>query len=187
MSDKALANAGLSFFLDDVPSLPKRTGTEHVAPIAPVHLIPVPTVAAPAIAAGDLQPMNFSVNATIAGIQPVKVPQVTVQTSSSPMPAAHGFLGFMRSGQSIPSAAITWLEESLPAPQAVGMQDLQAQIQTLMAQVEHLQSMIQNQAAPAPANIEIITQSEMPKNNVTAHRFQPLEHAWAGAPQRLAS
>jgi hypothetical protein len=192
MSDKALDNAGLSFFLDDVPSLPQSRGTEHVAPVTaiapPVHVISVPTVVAPAIAAVDLQPMNFSVNATIAGIQPVKVPQVTVQTSISPMPAAHGFLGFMRSGQSVPSAAIAWLEESEPAPQAVQLQDLQAQLHSLMAQIEQLQSSIQSQTAPAPvARIEVITQSEMPKNNVTAHRFQPFEHAWAGAPQRLAS
>jgi hypothetical protein len=195
MSDKALDNAGLSFFLDDVPSLPQSRGTENVAPvaaIAPMHVVPVPSVMAPVMApvmaAVDLQPMNFSVNATIAGIQPVKVPQVTVQTSISPMPAAHGFLGFMRSGQSVPSAAIAWLEEAEPvAPQAVQLQDLQTQLHSLMTQIEQLQSSIQSQTAPAPASIEVITQSEMAKNNVTAHRFQPFEHAWAGAPQRLAS
>jgi hypothetical protein len=197
MSDKGLANSGLAFFLDDVTTLiqpvvvqPTVAATTVMA-IAPVFAeatpvvsmvsVPVPTTAT--------QPMNFSVSSTIAGIQPVKVPQVTVQTSSSPMPAAHGFLGFMRSGQSIPSAAIAWLEEAEPKPQEeVQLQDLQSQLQGLMAQIEQLQSSLQTKAVPVAAGrIEVITQSEMPKNNVTAHRFQPFEHAWAGAPQRLAS
>ncbi len=196
MSDKGLANSGLSFFLDDaVPSI-AHSAVKDVIPaaaMAPVHVISVPAVTAPAIAATESQPINFSVNATIAGIQPVKVPQVTVQTSISPMPAAHGFLGFMRSGQSIPSAAIAWLEEAeAPVTQAVQLQNLQSQLQTLMAQIEQLQLSVQSQAVSVqsqttPARIEVITQSEMPKNNVTAHRFQPFEHAWAGAPQRLAS
>ncbi len=189
MSDKGLANAGLSFFLDDVavPSIaPSAVGESiPVTSIPSVNFSSVPAVATPAIAASASQPINFSVSATIAGIQPVKVPQVTVQTSISPMSAAHGFLGFVRSGQSIPSAAITWLEEAEAQPQALQLQDLQSQLQTLMLQIEQLQSSIQSQSAPA--RIEVITQSEMPRNNVTAHRFQPFEHAWAGAPQRVAS
>jgi hypothetical protein len=189
MSDKGLANAGLSFFLDDVPSLPQHAVAESLTPVtsAPIHVVSVPTNVAPVIAATEALPVNFSVNATIAGIQPVKVPQVTVQTSISPMPAAHGFLGFMRSGQSIPSASIAWLEEAEPAPQAVQLQDLQSQLHGLMAQIDQLQSSIQSQTAPTPARIEVITQSEMSKNNVTSHRFQPFEHAWAGSPQLLAS
>ncbi len=191
MSDKGLAHAGLSFFLDDVPSVAHSAGSETIstASIVPLHVVSVPAVATPAVAAVDSQPMNFSVNATIAGIQPVKVPQVTVQASISPMPAAHGFLGFMRSGQSIPSAAIAWLEESEPTvPQAIQLQNLQSQLYSLMTQIEQLQLSLQPQVVESPVSrIEVITQSEMPKNNVTAHRFQPFEHAWAGAPQRIAS
>lgn len=195
MSDKGLANAGLSFFLDDVPSVQQNPVVESVpaAAIAHVQHVSIPPIAAPAMVAVDAQPVSFSVNATVAGIQPVKVPQVTVQTSISPMPAAHGFLGFMRSGQAVPSAAIAWLEESeAPASQVAQLQNLQSQLHGLMAQIEQLQMTIQSQAVGvqsqvSPARIEVITQSEMPKNNVTAHRFQPFEHAWAGAPQRLAS
>jgi hypothetical protein len=196
MSDKGLANAGLSFFLDDVPPVAQSPGSETIstasvstASIVPVQVVSVPAVAPLAVAAVDSQPINFSVNATIAGIHPVKVPQVTVQASISPMPAAHGFLGFMRSGQSIPSAAIAWLEESEPTvPQAVQLQNLQSQLYSLMTQIEQLQLTLQPQVVAAPVSrIEVITQSEMPKNNVTAHRFQPFEHAWSGAPQRIAS
>jgi hypothetical protein len=190
MSDKGLANSGLSFFLDDVAPPVHNIPVASAVNASPVAVAPIASVSVPALvpAAPVPQPMNFSVNSMTAGIQPVKVPQVTVQTSISPMPAAHGFLGFMRSGQSIPSAAIAWLEESEPLPQAIQLQDLQSQLHSLMAQIEQLQSSLQLQAVPvAAARIEVITHSEMPKNNVTAHRFQPLEHAWAGAPQRLAS
>lgn len=202
MSDKGLANAGLSFFLDDAPSIDSKpaiapnpvaevvAATSSTTATAPVHVVAVPTVAAPtvatpAMATGSSQALNFSVNATVAGIQPVKVPQVTVQTSSSPMPAAHGFLGFVRSGQSVPSAAIAWLEETEVNSEAVQLQSLQSQLRTLMGQIEQLQSSIETKSVPA--RIEVITQSEMPRNNVTTHRFQPFEHAWAGAPQRIAS
>ncbi len=196
MSDKGIAHSGLGFFLDDVTTLVHPTATQPtvsataiattLAETTSVAAVSVPVIALAPTAA--LQPMNFSINSTISGIQPVKVPQVTVQTSISPMPAAHGFLGFMRSGQSIPSAAIAWLEEAEPTSQAVQLQDLQSQLQGLMVQIEQLQSSLQTQAIPvSTGRIEVITQSEMPKNNVTAHRFQPFEHAWAGAPQRLAA
>jgi hypothetical protein len=208
MSGKGLTNSGLAFFLDDMMPVVQSATTAATIAIAPTPApvaqstapvsavqpaVPVsvpevaPVAAAPIAVAKPVS--SFSVSSTIAGIQPVKVPQVTVQTSISPMPAAHGFLGFMRSSQSVPSAAIAWLEEVESDPQtAVQLQDLQSQMQVLMGQIEQLQSSLQPQpVAAAASRIEVITQSEMPKNKVAAHRFQPFEHAWAGAPQRLAS
>jgi hypothetical protein len=213
MSGKGLTNSGLAFFLDDMmPVVQSATTaatiaiaptpapvTQSTAPVSaaqPAVPVSVPEVAVPEVAPVAAAPIavakpapSFSVSSTIAGIQPVKVPQVTVQTSISPMPAAHGFLGFMRSSQSVPSAAIAWLEEVESAPQtAVQLQDLQSQMQVLMGQIEQLQSSLQPQpVAAAASRIEVITQSEMPKNKVAPHRFQPFEHAWGGAPQRLAS
>ena len=217
-SDKALSSTGLNFFLDDTTPSIHAASTPAVMAVLPNPVIekavrPAVTMMsmANATSAAIVEPVAmsitpevpkpFSVSASIPGIQPVKVPQVTVQNSISPLPAAQGFLGFMRASQSIPSAALAWLEEDNQAPQAaVQLQDLQSQLNLLMGQIEQLQSSLQPQAQPqaqyqaqhqatlvAATRVELRPQAEMPKNNVTAHRFQPFEHAWSGAPQRIAS
>jgi len=185
MSDKGLDSTGLGFFLDDLQPVTQVASTAavvsvpqevfQVAPIAAVSTVPVaPTP-------------SFTVNTTVSAIQPVRVPQVTVQTSSSPMPAAHAYLGFTRSsGQAIPSATIAWLEQGEAEPTAaMQINDLQAQLQVLMVQIEQLQFSLKPQAASV-SRIEVITQAETPKNTVASHRFQPFEHAWSSAPQRVA-
>ena len=194
MSDKGLNSAGLGFFLDDIQPLAQATTAATVAaavvsvPQEIFKVAPVAAVPSIAISALPVAPTpSFIVNATVSAVQPVRVPQVTVQTSSSPMPAAHGFLGFTRSsGQALPSAAIEWLEQGEIEQKAeTQLNDVQAQLQVLMTQIEQLQSSLKPQAVPT-SRIEVITQAETPKNTVASHRFQPFEHAWSGAAQRAA-
>ena len=189
MSDKGLNNTGLGFFLDDIQPVAQASTAaaivsvpQEIFQVAPVM---VASVAAPTLAVTSTP--SFIVNATVSAIQPVRVPQVTVQTSSSPMPAAHGFLGFTRSsGQAIPSAAIEWLEQGETEAKAeTQLNDVQAQLQVLMLQIEQLQSSLKPQVV-STSRIEVITQSETPKNTVASHRFQPFEHTWSGAAQRAA-
>lgn len=194
MSDKGLNSAGLGFFLDDIQPLAQATtaatvaaavvsGPQEIFKVAPVAAVPSIAISALPVAPTP----SFIVNATVSAVQPVRVPQVTVQTSSSPMPAAHGFLGFTRSsGQALPSAAIEWLEQGEIEQKAeTQLNDVQAQLQVLMTQIEQLQSSLKPQAVPT-SRIEVITQAETPKNTVASHRFQPFEHAWSGAAQRAA-
>ena len=188
LSDKGLNSAGLGFFLDDIQPVAQSVPVivsvpQEVFQVAPVAV--VPSAALPTLPVAS--PPSFIVNMTVSAIQPVRVPQVTVQTSSSPMPAAHGFLGFTRSsGQAIPSAAIEWLEQSEIEPEAkTQLNDVQAQLQVLMVQIEQLQSSLKPQVVPT-SRIEVITQAETPKNTVASHRFQPFEHAWSGVAQRVA-
>ena len=191
MSDKGLDSTGLGFFLDDLQPVTQVASTAAVVsvPQEVFQVAPVPVVAP--IAAVSTVPVaptpSFTVNTTVSAIQPVRVPQVTVQTSSSPMPAAHAYLGFTRSsGQAIPSATIAWLEQGEAEPTAaMQINDLQAQLQVLMVQIEQLQFSLKPQAASV-SRIEVITQAETPKNTVASHRFQPFEHAWSSAPQRVA-
>ena len=194
MSDKGLNSAGLGFFLDDIQPVAQATTAATVAaavvsvPQEIFKVAPVAAVPSIAISALPVAPTpSFIVNATVSAVQPVRVPQVTVQTSSSPMPAAHGFLGFTRSsGQALPSAAIEWLEQGEIEQKAeTQLNDVQAQLQVLMTQIEQLQSSLKPQAVPT-SRIEVITQAETPKNTVASHRFQPFEHAWSGAAQRAA-
>ena len=194
MSDKGLNSAGLGFFLDDIQPVAQATTAATVAaavvsgPQETFKVAPVAAVPSIAISALPVAPTpSFIVNATVSAVQPVRVPQVTVQTSSSPMPAAHGFLGFTRSsGQALPSAAIEWLEQGEIEQKAeTQLNDVQAQLQVLMTQIEQLQSSLKPQAVPT-SRIEVITQAETPKNTVASHRFQPFEHAWSGAAQRAA-
>ena len=191
MSDKGLHSAGLGFFLDDIQPVAQATSVVTTAAAVvsvPQEMFQVAPAMVPSVAVATVTSTpSFIVNAMVSAIQPVRVPQVTVQTSSSPMPAAHGFLGFTRSsGQAIPSAAIEWLEQGITAPKAeTQLSDLQAQLQVLMVQIEQLQSSLKPQTVSA-SRIEVITQAEIPKNTVASHRFQPFEHAWSGAAQRAA-
>ena len=214
MSDSGLMKSGLGFFLDDTattpqatPSFPVPTLAEAIVAVEPpaVATTSVATVAAvstapavvnvplpqtqPAFVLSDPTPTpSFMVNASGAGIQPVKVPRVTVQSATSPLHAAHGFLGFVRSTQAVPSAALAWVEESEVAYSTTQqIEVLQTQLQGLMVQIEHLQSSLKTQPiAQSPYRIEVIENDAALLASPVSHRFQPFEHSWATA-ARLAS
>ena len=207
LSESSLSTSGLRFFLDEQGSTIQTVRPEVAiaasvqgskSPIADLPIVasfaqaitpvsiaaPQPiVVATPPIAQGFIV-----MNSSNLAVQPVKVPRATAQSATSPMNAAHGFLSFARLGQAVPPAAIAWAEETAERQTATQQLDvLQLQLQGLMAQMEQLQTSLKAQpVAESTSRIEII-QGDRPLVTATSHRFQPFEHSWASAPQRVAS
>ena len=207
LSESSLSTSGLSFFLDEQrPAI--QTVHPEVAiaasvqssnsPIADLPIVSSFAQAMTPVSIAAPQPVVVAVppiaqgfivmNSSNLAVQPVKVPRATAQAATSPMNAAHGFLSFARLGQVVPPAAIAWAEETAERQTATQQLDgLQLQLQGLMVQMEQLQVSLKTQTVAEPTSRIEIIQGDRPLVPATSHRFQPFEHSWASAPQRVAS
>lgn len=148
LSDAYLADSGLRFFLeDDAPlsAMPKSQST-------------------PATIAASEQPKTVTSS--------VFVPQSSVQSTVSPLPAAQAFLGFARTSGS-EAQVVTQATQASTASEVVQpiakMQELQNQLQHILSEIEAIQSTLQVEAQqPNPA---------APSQQI-AQRLQALEPAW---------
>ena len=169
LSDKHLDASGLSFFLED------EVQDQATSPAAIAQ--PIIQTNAPV-----MQPTAIAVNSASR----TAIPQMSAQSTVSPLSAAQAFLGFSRSSASAPVQAPS--QSAPPQGKAAIAQieqigELQNQLQQILSQIEALQGDLmatpQPVATPAPRaeDLSMIPQLEQ--------RLKNLEAQWVM--QRVAS